>query len=106
MKCPAGLPPTRSAKIAAESGLGWHSQLTLASGVSSATVRPLASIECRSIGTARSPKSQCRRVSSSSAERAGRLDRLGHPVVGLGLAGADLDAEVGAVQVGRRRSRR
>ena len=66
VKCPAGLPPTRSAKIAAESGFGWHSQVILASGVTSATVRPLASIECRSIGTARSPNSQCRRVSSSS----------------------------------------
>jgi len=54
-KCPAGLPPSRSAKTAAESGLGWHSQVIFASGATSATVRPLLSSECRSIGTARSP---------------------------------------------------
>jgi hypothetical protein len=65
-KCPAGEPPSRSAKTAEESGLGWHSQVTLASGVSSATVRPLDSIECRSMDTARSPNSQRRRVSSTS----------------------------------------
>ena len=33
-----------AAKMAEESGLGWHSQVTVASGASSATVRPLASI--------------------------------------------------------------
>jgi hypothetical protein len=66
VKWPAGLPPSRSAKIADASGRGWHSQVTFASGVSSATVRPLDSIVCRSTGTARSPNSQLRRVSSSS----------------------------------------
>ena len=44
-----------SAKIAAESGRGWQSHVTLASGASSATVEPFESIECRSIGTAWSP---------------------------------------------------
>ncbi len=60
-------PPTSSAKIGALSGRGWQSQVTRASGVTSATVLPSESIAWRSIGTALAPASHSRRISTSRA---------------------------------------
>ncbi len=66
-KCPALSPPSRSANTAGASGPGWHSHVSLASGVSSATERSLASIEMRSMGGACWPYNQLRRSSSRNA---------------------------------------
>ncbi len=67
VKCPATAPPSRSANTADESGFGSHSQVIRELGATRATVFRLDSIECRSIGMARSPYSQFRLVSSTSA---------------------------------------
>ena len=103
MKWPAGGRRAGRRRSPRSPARGWHSQVTLASGVSSATVRPLASIECRSIGTARSPNSQLRRVSSSSAEHPGGVAAARRPGSAARVSpGADLDPDVRAVQVGER----
>ena len=92
----------QSAKTAAESGCGWHSQITSASGVSSATVRPLASIVCRSIGTAvLAEQPVAARLEQDTPARR-RRPRVLDAVAGEGLAGADLDADVRAVQPAER----
>ena len=95
-------PPTSSAKSGALSGRGWHSHVTRASGVKSATVLPSESIAWRSIGTALAPASHSRRVSSSRASSRATSSGPSHAQLGEGGARADLDAEIGPGQAAER----
>ena len=96
VKCPARGPPSRSAKIAAESGRGWQSQVTLRVGGEQG--------DGRAVGQHRVPLDRHRALAvepvppglQQEAEDAHRVDRVGDAVGGLRLAGADLDADVRA----------
>ena len=91
-----------SAKMAAESGRGWHSQVTLASGAEQRHRRPVrehrVTLDRNRVVAVEPVPAHL----EHEAEHAHGVDRLLDAVAREGLADADLDSDVRPVQPGER----